>query len=132
RTRRLSSKSGPAGQRAVHRHNLGTIMFGRPANIDELAVHVQQNNVNRARLRTRLMPQPDFLLSASRQVEAPLTGIWGARDAFSPFPADRIRAIRIIRPDIRSTIFPDAGHWVQYEQAAECNTTMLQFLSKFS
>src|SRR5699024_9299633 len=85
RTRRLSSKSGPAGQRAVHRHNLGTIMFGRPANIDELAVHVQQNNVNRARLRTRLMPQPDFLLSALRQVEAPLTGIWGARDAFSPF-----------------------------------------------
>src|SRR3546814_5075806 len=41
-----------AERTAVHRHNLGVIMLARPENIDALALHLQLQNLDRARLKT--------------------------------------------------------------------------------
>ena len=46
---------------AAHRHNLAVLMFGDPAQIDGLAIHLQMENVRTARGRAGGFPASDSL-----------------------------------------------------------------------
>lgn len=114
---------------AVHRHNLSVLMFGNPARIDSLAIHVQMENTRTARGRAGGFPASDSLRQVLPRVKAQLCGIWGERDAFAaPYLPEREELLRSIQPELQFRVISGAGHWTLYE-AAECvNATLLDML----
>src|SRR3546814_16680858 len=101
-----------AERTAVHRHNLGVIMLARPENIDALALHLQLQNLDRARLKTHEIARTDALRRALPHIQAPLKGTRGALAPFDlPDMAARESLLRQFAPAIASPIYADAGPW---------------------
>jgi len=112
-----------------HRHNLHLVMFGNPANIDDLALHLQIQCVSRARLRSHRISGTDTLLLALKRLEVPFSALWGAEDVYSlPNIESRSVLMQTIRPEADCRIIDGAGHWVMYEAADEFNATILEQL----
>jgi 2-hydroxy-6-oxonona-2,4-dienedioate hydrolase len=115
---------------ALQRTNLGILMFADPAAIDDLAVHLQAENVARARLKSRVFAPIDLLGPVLPRIVAPLGGIWGERDVTAyPWVGDRRDMLRRIRPDAAFSVIPGAGHWVMYEAADAFNRALLDRLA---
>ena len=120
---------GPAEVLAVHRHNLAILMFGDPGRVDDLAVHVQRENIRQARVRAGGFPASEALREALPRVGARLSGIWGERDAFAaPYLAERVALLHRVQPGSDVRILPGAGHWTQYEATDEVNTMLMEML----
>ena len=114
---------------AAHRHNLAVLMFGDPARIDGLAIHVQIENVRTARGRAGGFPASDSLRQVLPRVKARLGGIWGERDAFAaPYLAEREAMLRRMHPELRFHVIAGAGHWTPYEAADSVNSLLLDML----
>lgn len=112
---RVRDKTGAARDEA-HRANLHAWMIADPARIDPLATAIQDWNSRHARLDSRPIGVSDLLLPALPDVEAPVTGIWGARDhAMQGEPSRAEAALRAVRPDADFRVIADSGHWVAYE-----------------
>lgn len=120
----------PTALADAHRTNLGIVMLADPANIDDLAVHLQARNLPLARMKSRLIAVTDILRDMLPLVTARLNGIWGDRDAYAaPYMDERIELFRSIQPDCDIRVIPGAGHWVMYEQAGAFNATLLELLA---
>lgn len=127
--RRLGRDMTAADSVAAHRHNLAVLMFGDPARIDRLAIHLQMENVRTARGRAGGFPASDSLRRVLPQVTARLYGIWGERDAFSaPYLAEREALLRGLHPELRFNVIAGAGHWTPYEAADSVNSILLDML----
>ena len=114
----------------LQRTNLGILMFADPAAIDDLAVHLQSENVARARLKSRVFAPQDLLGPVLPRISAPLGGIWGERDATAyPWVEDRREMLRRIQPAAFFATIPGAGHWVMYEAAEAFNRALLDRLA---
>jgi pimeloyl-ACP methyl ester carboxylesterase len=117
----------------VHRHNLGALMIADPRNADDLAVHLQMENIRRARFKSGTIPISDFLLKALPSIRARLGGIWAERDAFMGPRAEHIaegrRILASIQPDLDFRVIPGAGHWAIYEAADAANAALLDMLA---
>ena len=114
---------------AAHRHNLGVLMIHDPAAIDPLAVYLQSNNAERARLRGKSIPPRGDRKQLMTLHPRPLAGIWGAQDAMSRDHLDeRQRLMRDIDPNCALAIIPGAGHWVPYEAADAFNAVLRDIL----
>jgi pimeloyl-ACP methyl ester carboxylesterase len=119
-----------ADEREVHRANLRTLMLGEAAAADDLAVHLQIDNVRRARFRSGTIPTSDVLLRAMPAVRATLSVIFGERDAFAvPYLAERHEAFRRLAPGLDFRVVPGAGHWVIYEAAETVNRALGEMLA---
>lgn len=128
--RRLHPDMAMAEILATHRHNLAVLMFGDSAGVDDLAVHVQHQNIRRARVRAGGFPASASLRTALPRTVARLYGIWGARDAFAaPCPEARVALLHRIQPGSDVRIIPGAGHWTPYEAADEVNRMLTEMLS---
>lgn len=103
-------------RRALHRHNLATLMVHDAGRIDDLAIHLQTVNSAAARVRSRDLSLGDSLARLLPGIAAPVTGIWGAEDvtARSDLPA-RGRLLRQAQPQAAFCTIVGIGHWVQYE-----------------
>jgi len=113
---------------ATHRYNLNQLMIADPDKIDELALYLQKTNHARARMRSRRFSRSGALVEALARVKAPLSGIWGERDATAyPHIAERERLLRSFQPDLRFAVVPGAGHWVQFEAADRFNELIAEF-----
>lgn len=117
-------------RRDIHRHNLGTLMFGNPGNIDELAIDLHSHNAERTRLRSRpLHRASDLYAQLGKTPPRRLAALWGAEDALlKGFDAERSRALRAIDPAAEIVIVPGAGHWLQYESAEAANAALAHLL----
>ena len=114
---------------AVYRQNLAVLMFADPANIDALAVHLQAENIKRARFRSRPFAPTDTLARALADVTAPLSTIWGTRDIIArPSLETRLDILRRHHPELAVRLIEGAGHWVAYEAADRFNAAMLELL----
>jgi pimeloyl-ACP methyl ester carboxylesterase len=114
---------------AVYRQNLAVLMFADPANIDALAVHLQAENIKRARFRSRPFAPTNTLARALADVTAPLSTIWGARDIIArPSIEARLDILRRHHPELAVRLIDGAGHWVAYEAADRFNAAMLDLL----
>jgi pimeloyl-ACP methyl ester carboxylesterase len=129
--RHWRSVPDPAEQMALHRENLAILMIADPARIDDLAVHLQAENAMRGRTRSPPIARTDTLARVLPLVRARLAGIWGERDvtAMDDLPA-RARLLRGIQPAAPFIVIADAGHWVQYEQAAAFDAALLALLGE--
>jgi pimeloyl-ACP methyl ester carboxylesterase len=114
---------------AVFHQNLAVLMFADPANIDALAVHLQGENIKRARFRSRPFAATDTLARALENVTARLTTIWGTRDIIArPSIQMRLDILRRHHPELEVRLIEGAGHWVMYEAARQFNAAFLDLL----
>lgn len=127
---KMRSTMQPHEMKAVHRHNLGVIMFGDHGRIDELALHIQQRNTRKARIRSATIPRGDSLRNVLTTVQLPVTGIFGEKDATAgPYMEDR-RALFASLPHATGFhIVEGAGHWAQYERPDLVNPLLLAALA---
>ena len=65
---------------AVHRRLLAILMLKDPARIDALAVHLQAENVRRARFRSRPFARTNEIRDLLPKVRVPVSAIWGGDD----------------------------------------------------
>jgi 2-hydroxy-6-oxonona-2,4-dienedioate hydrolase len=115
--------------RRVHRVNLGIMML-TPAGVDDVAVDLQIDNVQRARVRSGAIPDSDVLLHALPSITARMGGIWGERDALAaPYIDLRRAALERVQPDVDFRVVPGAGHWVLYEAPEAANAALLGMLA---
>ncbi len=114
----------------VQRANLAILMFADESRIDDLAVHLQCENVARARVKSRRFAPLDLLRPVLPRIAAPLGGIWGERDSTAhPWVEDRRDLLRSLQPDAFFAIIPGAGHWVMYEAPDAFNRVLLERLA---
>jgi 2-hydroxy-6-oxonona-2,4-dienedioate hydrolase len=115
---------------AVYRQNLAVLMFADPDRIDDLAVHLQAENIKRARFRSRPFAATDGLARALADVAAPVNTIWGTRDIIArPSLEARLDILRRHHPELQVRLIEGAGHWVMYEAADRFNATFLDLLA---
>lgn len=113
----------------VQRRNLGVLMLADRANIDDLAVHLQVENVTRGRVRSPPMGRTDTLRRVLPDIRCRLDAIWGEKDAtLGPNIEQRRALLREAHPDARVATIPGAGHWVQYEAADAFNALLAEWL----
>ena len=122
--------AGDAEKAATHRHNLGILMIHDPAKIDALAVHMQAANAERSRVRGKHVSHTGTLAEALSGFQGRLAGIWGEFDATAvPYLAERGETLREFQPQATFDIFPNAGHWVQYEAPAQFNRRLRELVT---
>lgn len=127
---RITAEMSREEQDAAYRYNLGVLMVADPAHVDDLAMHIQRSNTERNRIRSRPISVTDRLCVALPQIRGRINIIWGDRDVtavgyFEP----RHELVRSIQPDAQIAMLDGIGHWVQYEDAARFNETLLRFLA---
>ncbi|MBP0444584.1 alpha/beta fold hydrolase [Roseomonas sp. SSH11] len=109
---------------AAHRENLRRLMIADPARIDAEALAIQAWNSDHARFRSRSITSPTSLRDALAEVQAPLSVIYGERDAIVvPHMADRLAFFRA--RGVEPLLIPGAGHWVAFEAAEAVNRALL-------
>lgn len=114
----------------IQRGNLAKLMFGDASRIDALAVHLQNENTRRGRLDSRPIAFTDTLIHTLPRATARLGAIWGEKDITCvPYIEQKFRVLRSIQPDTYCDVVPDAGHWVQWEQAPGFNTRLKTFIA---
>lgn len=120
----VRDKSGDERQEA-NRTNLLRLMVADPARIDAEALANQDWNARRARVNSIGFASGSLLLDALRRVRCPLGAIWGERDQVAaPRLAERVAAVRSVRPEAPVAIIPGAGHWVSHEAPAAFNAAL--------
>ncbi|MGH7034265.1 MAG: alpha/beta fold hydrolase [Stellaceae bacterium] len=127
--RRVEPGMSRAAIIATQRHNLAQLMFGDASRIDALAVYLQDENTRRARLDSRPIAFTDTLIRALPRAAARLGAIWGEKDSTCvPYIEQKFSVLRTIQPHCFCDIVPDAGHWVQWEQAAAFEALLANFI----
>jgi len=126
---KLRRDMSAAAREAAHRRNLEIIMFGDPERIDALALHLQAENVRRARTKSPPIAVTDTLARALPRVRAGIKAIYGDRDRATGdnLPARR-QLLESIQPGLDFRIIPGAGHWVMYETPDTLNALLLDML----
>ena len=114
--------------RALHYHNMCTILFHDAHRADDLALEMQLHNGARMRLRTHESAISSSLADALLMIRSDILAVWGAEDPFIPNDTTACEALlqRSSAPSSHLHFIPDAGHWVAYEGATAFN----QWLTK--
>lgn len=126
---RLRGLEGEA-RRDVLRANLLALMLHHRDSVDELALHLQVTNGQRARLDPSPLVLPDKLLQALPRITAQIDAIWGEHDRPHPVAAGQEPVLRRFQPALEFRVIADAGHWAMYERPAAFNQTLLELLDQ--
>ena len=119
----------PAQRMAAHRSNLAALMLHKPEAIDDLAVALQAANVPRDRMHRRRLALTDILATTLPTLACPVDAIYGEQDALYCDVLPVLREKISMAPKFGELVLvPGAGHWVQYEAAAEVNRQLLRLL----
>ncbi len=112
----------PEERAAAHRVNLAAIMLHEASLIDDDTVALQAANVARDRMRSRKLVTTDACANAVRALQCGFECIWGGEDVLYRNRWAEVHAACETNPRCtRVSLIPDAGHWVQYEQAQAFN-----------
>ncbi len=115
----------------THRINLNRLMIADPAKIDALAIHIQDWNTVRSRLRTPAISRSGAVMRGIDRLQSPLNGIWGELDApANPKGPERAATLQAHRPEADIRVLPGTGHWAAYEAADTVNAMLLEMLAR--
>jgi pimeloyl-ACP methyl ester carboxylesterase len=122
----LGVRRDAAAVREVHRVNLGRLMIKDPARIDDLALHVQEETVRRARARSGAIPWTDVAARALARCECPIAGLWGECDWIAEeHMGERVDLFQRIQPGCPFHVVEGAGHWVMFERPDRVNPLLV-------
>lgn len=117
----------------ANRENLARLMIYDRNRVDDLAVYIQTLNTQKARFNSPQFARSKLVLDGVSQIRVPLKVVYGQFDAPGlPNIAAKQKLLESVRADVEFEIVPDAGHWLQYEQAALFNEIALQWMMKNS
>lgn len=127
-----SWRRAPVSERNdIHRFNLQQMMLHRPASIDALAVEIQSINTALTRISHRTFLVEGAFQERLERLRPPLSAIWGERDrVVEGLFAPRLALLEAIRPGLRVTLVPDAGHWLPYEEPELVSRHLLEMLQR--
>lgn len=112
------------------RHNLGVQMLHGAHSGDAAALCIHREACLRTRFRSKPLSRAGALPALLTRYAGPILLAWGEHDVTAvpnttrPLLAQRTDSSRFV-------VVPGAGHWVQYEAAAEINALLLQWLNPF-
>ena len=112
------------------RHNLGVQMLQGAHSVDAAALHIHREACLRTRFRSKSLSRAGALPALLARYAGPILLAWGEHDVTAvpettkPLLAQRTDSSRFV-------VVPGAGHWVQYEAAADINALLLQWLNPF-
>jgi pimeloyl-ACP methyl ester carboxylesterase len=125
---RVEPGMNPAQIAEVQRGNLVALMFGDARRVDDLAVHLQNENTRRGRLDSRPIAFTDTLVHTLPKATARLGAIWGEQDATAAGAIEQNFAVlRRLRPGVYCDTIANAGHWAQWEQAKIFEAKLIAF-----
>lgn len=125
---RLGREPTQAEIREMQAGNLAKLMLRDRAKIDAWAVDMQVANVARTRFDSRRLSWADGTPELIGQLNCPVMVVYGEHDAAAIPPIDqRIARCLAARPDARTHVIPDCGHWAMYEAPGTVNRLMLDF-----
>jgi pimeloyl-ACP methyl ester carboxylesterase len=126
---RVRDKTG-AERLAAHRENLLRMMLADAANVDALALEIQEQNTARARLNSGFMWIGRALHDALPRVHGHVHAFWGEHEMADRAMLDvRMGLLRQARPDATIEVLPHAGHWAFYEAPETFNAALLRILA---
>lgn len=119
---------------AAHRHNIGVGLFSGHDAVDDLAVYLQFVNAPMSRIKMRTFANdPDELISALCDVNAPIYTIWGSKDTFYPPLMKNWDKLIVARGlNIKRDILEGIGHWAIYEKADKMNELIAAWFDEHS
>lgn len=107
---------------AAHRANLANLMLHDPSRIDDDTLALHAANAARDRMPDRRLATSAACANAVRHLGCTFHCIYGAQDVLYRDLWPQVREACEVNPHCAGFAFiPDAGHWVQYEQAEAFN-----------
>ena len=117
-------------QDEVHRQNMRILRLHDPAAIDDFALRLHAANLARDRMRQRRMARTDILARTLPTLGCRVDGIWGRHDQLYAGKMGELGELLHRMPNFGELVLvPDAGHWVQFENAATFNTELARLLA---
>jgi pimeloyl-ACP methyl ester carboxylesterase len=113
-------------QTQAHRHNLANLMLHDPAAIDDLALVIHRHTSEQTRLRSRPLSLTDATRDALDRLAIPVLLAWGEYDPTAP-AVEAQQMLAQGQPNRRRLRYDGAGHWLQYERAAQINPLLLDW-----
>jgi pimeloyl-ACP methyl ester carboxylesterase len=110
-------------------HNLWVHMLHHSSSIDALATVVHTQSCVQTRFRSKALSRTAGLPLALTEFSGELLLAWGEHDV-TAVPYEVAAALSAGRSACRTSIVPNAGHWLQYEQPAIFNSLLLDWLDK--
>ena len=111
---------------AAAQNNMRWLMLAHPENVGKFATFMQLLNTDRARTLSRPISMTTRLLDALPDILAPVNAVWGELDRTVKGTLEgRIDMLKTERPDADVEVFPDIGHWAQFEGASLFNKWLL-------
>ncbi|NOV24002.1 alpha/beta fold hydrolase [Cupriavidus necator] len=127
----------PHALAAAMRHNLAAFMIADPAAIDGEAVAIHTRACRATRFHSKSISRAGGLQQALARFPGPVLMIWGEADVtMSPEAIAGIardsREASADAPEVRVSVVPGAGHWVQYEAHQPVNELLQAWLQKIT
>lgn len=113
--------------RAVMRHNLLLHMLHDEAAADETALRIHLESCVATRFHSRSISRAGGLLPALDRFTGPTLLLWGEHDVTAT-PTELLPQLLAGHPNRHGDILSHAGHWVQYESAADVDARLQAFL----
>jgi len=108
---------------AIMRHNLLMHMLHDEVAIDDEALAVHTRACQATRFRSKRLSRAGGLQSLLAAHAGPVAAVWGAHDV----TADAAQAAALV--GCPAQVIPGAGHWVQYEAAAQVDAWLRDALA---
>ena len=119
----------PEARREALRDNLAAFMLCDEASVDATAVAIYEDACVHTRFRSKGTSLGEGLAQTLAKVDAPTLLIWGDEDVTAAHPETFVDTLP---PglDYRFEKIAHAGHWVQWERAAEVNARLIDWFSQ--
>jgi pimeloyl-ACP methyl ester carboxylesterase len=99
-----------------HKTNLEILMMHNPNKVDDFAVHIQKQNTDAHRIKSRPISATDTLAKVLGKQNVPLYVVWGEKDAsVGVYLEDRMAILRTQNINVRFHVEYNLGHWIMYE-----------------
>lgn len=115
-------------ERAALLHNLRALMLHEPAAIDALAFAIHDISCHGTRFRSKEVSMAGGLQAALAALGGPQLLVWGEHDVTAD-SRPLVARLAAGHPQREGAVVDGAGHWVQYERAAEVNALLLRFFA---